>query len=181
MPYELFHERFPTIAEKETRSITIIQNPELPNDSYGLIESYCNEPDCDCRRVFMSVLSEKQEKVLAVIAFGWENEKFYAKWMGDNDPQIIKELKGPTLNLASPQSRLAPIILKLVDSVVLQDEKYIERLKTHYALFREEIGKGSQNNDNDKNSNVISFPPKIGRNLPCPCGSGKKYKKCCLK
>ena len=23
--------------------------------------------------------------------------------------------------------------------------------------------------------------PKIGRNDPCPCGSGKKYKKCCLK
>jgi len=22
-------------------------------------------------------------------------------------------------------------------------------------------------------------PPKIGRNQPCPCGSGKKYKKCC--
>ena len=22
-------------------------------------------------------------------------------------------------------------------------------------------------------------PPKIGRNEPCPCGSGKKYKKCC--
>jgi SWIM/SEC-C metal-binding protein len=22
--------------------------------------------------------------------------------------------------------------------------------------------------------------PKIGRNEPCPCGSGKKFKKCCL-
>ena len=22
--------------------------------------------------------------------------------------------------------------------------------------------------------------PKTDRNLPCPCGSGKKYKKCCL-
>lgn len=22
---------------------------------------------------------------------------------------------------------------------------------------------------------------KIGRNEPCPCGSGMKYKKCCLK
>ena len=22
--------------------------------------------------------------------------------------------------------------------------------------------------------------PKIGRNMPCPCGSGKKYKRCCL-
>ncbi len=23
--------------------------------------------------------------------------------------------------------------------------------------------------------------PKIGRNERCPCGSGRKYKKCCLK
>ncbi|MFM5522365.1 SEC-C metal-binding domain-containing protein [Aeromonas jandaei] len=23
-------------------------------------------------------------------------------------------------------------------------------------------------------------PIKIGRNEPCPCGSGKKYKPCCL-
>ncbi|MDT7520794.1 SEC-C metal-binding domain-containing protein [Rhodoferax sp. TBRC 17660] len=21
--------------------------------------------------------------------------------------------------------------------------------------------------------------PKVGRNEPCPCGSGKKFKKCC--
>ncbi len=26
----------------------------------------------------------------------------------------------------------------------------------------------------------VRAPPKIGRNAPCPCGSGKKYKKCCL-
>jgi tetratricopeptide (TPR) repeat protein len=24
------------------------------------------------------------------------------------------------------------------------------------------------------------FMAKVGRNAPCPCGSGKKYKKCCL-
>jgi len=22
-------------------------------------------------------------------------------------------------------------------------------------------------------------PPRVGRNDPCPCGSGKKFKKCC--
>ena len=27
---------------------------------------------------------------------------------------------------------------------------------------------------------VVRPVPKIGRNDPCPCGSGKKYKKCCL-
>jgi uncharacterized protein YecA (UPF0149 family) len=26
---------------------------------------------------------------------------------------------------------------------------------------------------------IIRKGPKIGRNDPCPCGSGKKYKKCC--
>jgi len=27
---------------------------------------------------------------------------------------------------------------------------------------------------------IVRSEPKIGRNDPCPCGSGKKYKKCCL-
>lgn len=27
---------------------------------------------------------------------------------------------------------------------------------------------------------IVRQSPKIGRNDPCPCGSGKKYKKCCL-
>ncbi len=30
-----------------------------------------------------------------------------------------------------------------------------------------------------KISTTVVKPPKIGRNDPCPCGSGKKYKKCC--
>lgn len=28
---------------------------------------------------------------------------------------------------------------------------------------------------------IVNEEPKIGRNDPCPCGSGKKYKKCCMK
>ena len=31
----------------------------------------------------------------------------------------------------------------------------------------------------EKTSHTIVKAPKIGRNDPCPCGSGKKYKKCC--
>lgn len=27
---------------------------------------------------------------------------------------------------------------------------------------------------------IRSSAPKVGRNDPCPCGSGKKYKHCCL-
>lgn len=32
-----------------------------------------------------------------------------------------------------------------------------------------------------KNSRTIVKEAKVGRNDPCPCGSGKKYKKCCGK
>ena len=28
---------------------------------------------------------------------------------------------------------------------------------------------------------IINRGEKVRRNDPCPCGSGKKYKKCCLK
>jgi hypothetical protein len=31
----------------------------------------------------------------------------------------------------------------------------------------------------EKKSKTVVKPPKVGRNDPCPCGSGKKYKKCC--
>ena len=32
-----------------------------------------------------------------------------------------------------------------------------------------------------KRSKTYVAPKKIGRNDPCPCGSGKKYKACCGK
>ncbi len=31
----------------------------------------------------------------------------------------------------------------------------------------------------EKTSHTVVKPPKVGRNDPCPCGSGKKFKKCC--
>ncbi len=41
--------------------------------------------------------------------------------------------------------------------------------------------RGFQTIEENKTNNVIAFPksPKIGRNEPCPCGSGKKHKHCC--
>lgn len=42
------------------------------------------------------------------------------------------------------------------------DEETLER------LYREQ-----------KISTTVINGPKVGRNDPCPCGSGKKYKKCC--
>ena len=54
-----------------------------------------------------------------------------------------------------------------------------------WACFREDRAKNTTRvAPNSKLSPAPSSPisratPKIGRNEPCPCGSGKKYKKCC--
>jgi len=141
MAYTPFYEKFSEIAKKETRSIIAIGDLELPAGNYALIEAYCDEVGCDCRRVFFNVFSEKRNEIVAVIAYGWENSKFYADWFGDDDPMIIKELKGPILNVASHQSELAPILLDKVRKYVLMDMHYIERIKRHYRMFKDVIEK----------------------------------------
>ena len=176
MAYTSFHEKFPEIAEKETRLLTLINDPELPTGDYGLLEAYCDEAGCDCRRVFFNVHSEKRNKIVAVIAYGWEDSKFYADWFGDDDPKIIEELKGPVLNSASPQSELAHILLNRVKEYILKDEYYIERIQRHYRMFKDLIEKENRNETSIKSDKKVKI--EVGRNAPCPCGSGKKYKRC---
>ncbi len=141
MPYVSFYEHFPEIAERETRTFTILEKSSsgIPPGQYALVEMYCDERGCDCRRVFFYVISSSKKDVGAVIAYGWERPEFYARWMGDDDPEIIKDLQGPILNMGSPQSSLAPAILEIMKGIILQDSAYIERIKTHYKMFRDKI------------------------------------------
>lgn len=52
-----------------------------------------------------------------------------------------------------------------------------------WDCFDENKKKRNQNIENFFNNNIKTktYIQKIGRNEPCPCGSGKKYKKCCGK
>ena len=49
-------------------------------------------------------------------------------------------------------------------------------------LEREQVAKPTYTNlDGENNTRPVIKKKKIGRNDPCPCGSGKKYKNCCGK
>lgn len=56
---------------------------------------------------------------------------------------------------------------------------YLYDLPQWAGIFSKEKKKEIQRSWRE--SKVIVNEPKIGRNDPCPCGSGKKYKKCCGK
>ena len=147
MPYQQFHHLFPEMAEAETRSITVLTDDDeygLPPGDYGFCEMFCNERGCDCRRVFFYVLASFRPGPQAVVAWGWEPPEFYAKWLHDDDPEMLDDLVGPCLNIGSPQTELSGGILGLVRDVLLADEAYVERVKRHYWLFRARIdGKSS--------------------------------------
>jgi hypothetical protein len=57
-----------------------------------------------------------------------------------------------------------------------------ERLNTDYAfssdLFKQQEQEEEQPQQERQQPYIV--PKTVGRNDPCPCGSGKKYKKCCL-
>ena len=58
------------------------------------------------------------------------------------------------------------------------DFKSIRQMKKWMKAHEAELRAGGMA-DVPKVETVVHDGPRVGRNDPCPCGSGKKYKKCC--
>ncbi len=121
------------------------------------------------------VLGEKQSKevekriLLQSIDFNWKSHIQYLEQLrqviglrsyGQRDPLI--EYKKEAFDLFST----------LLEKLKLDYVKILMNLK----VYSEPTEKLSQNISKEKFKNLGK---KISRNEPCPCGSGKKYKKCC--
>ena len=61
-------------------------------------------------------------------------------------------------------------------TVMPRPQEEIKRVEVAKPIAEGFVGDGSQT---QKKKPVVRKTPKVGRNDPCPCGSGKKYKKCC--
>ena len=64
-----------------------------------------------------------------------------------------------------------------LDTVTILLKSEVRKTPTKQAE-RKELQEGGGSTEN-KPSGTIVKGKKIGRNDPCPCGSGKKYKNCC--
>ena len=58
---------------------------------------------------------------------------------------------------------------------------YNTRLKKDAPIERKQVLKAEPTGSDGSISETRRVGKKIGRNDPCPCGSGLKYKKCCGK
>jgi len=116
-----------------------------------------------------------------------EEEKLFRKTyllIRTNFDDYTKEIKDELDNLEN-----------LAKYIIIGIKKQFEPPKLNPKFAKMFSGKKSFENDEEdyekdykkeiNKKNKISEPvrvePKVGRNAPCPCGSGKKYKKCCMK
>lgn len=132
-----FYNYFPDLAVSETRYIIIRGRDDLPDGEYAFLELYCEDTDCDCRRVVIDIIArDTGPKIWATINYGWESSEFYESWMGSK--KLAEGIKGASLDPINPQTEYSPVLLQVFE-YVLKDEAYVERLKRHYYLFKHAV------------------------------------------
>jgi hypothetical protein len=181
MPFDTV---FPDLAKNEVRVVHIVDRHELPKGAYLLREFYCNEPECDCRRVLLQVYWAEGEIVAATINYAFEP----SKPPFDDEPQLF-------LDPLNPQTDMSEVLFDIFEEMIATDRPYHDRLVRHYEMWKRVVDDPEhpdhakvRSEEHDDPSFRPVFPrqeplrrtgPKVGPNAPCPCGSGKKYKRCC--
>lgn len=153
---------------------------------------YCEE--------MLEVLSEKHQltientkRAIADSYYALGNKEkcdsLYAGWL-DEDPQWgwgyigWSDCYGFGTNKINPDQTRAEEIIRL--ALEKEDVRDREDVLMRGAEIYEELGQIEKAKELEKEmkslrrqANTLIKPAKIGRNDPCPCGSGQKYKKCC--
>jgi len=150
---------------------------------YFLDDQYCLSSTCSCTHVALTCNVVNNDKAIEkadplTLLFDYQKESYEIMDHGSENIALPKEL---------------------VDEILLYDlgKIYKERhqkLRTIYNNFRKKSQEERQERQDhqERQEQGHQYPfnkpapqkpivsQKIARNSPCPCGSGKKYKKCCL-
>ena len=121
-----------------------------------LLDYYCINPTCGCTHLYFDVVREKENLGLL--------------WYDYKERQVVDGSDAIPLNEAN---------------------SYLRDLRNRYKGFEERLQKRHQNikglfikhlkiNNLSVGEKQLREITKISRNALCPCGSGKKYKKCCM-
>ena len=77
------------------------------------------------------------------------------------------------------QKTLSTLFRIKISSEEEVDKEALEKKKRQQSEMR--LSRGGGGPDETQKQPIKREGEKVGRNEPCPCGSGKKYKKCCGK
>lgn len=135
-----FGDWFPDLAVRQMIPLCIDPpRARLPVKHYWLLEYYCDEPGCDCRRVVLDLVSSAiPNRVFASIVFGWDSLSFYRSWAGTRDLGDARPLKLGALDESQLNCDWADVLLKHVRKEVLSNPRAVARFRRHYEMFKRE-------------------------------------------
>ncbi|NMA86956.1 MAG: hypothetical protein GX968_06495, partial [Tissierellia bacterium] len=69
----------------------------------------------------------------------------------------------------------------MTNSIQEDTIRYIFNIEKEVQIQRKQVANptSTSHGDGDSGSKPVVKKERVGRNDPCPCGSGEKYKKCC--
>jgi hypothetical protein len=144
---------------------------QLDDINYLLDDQYCLSSKCSCINAVLTFMPIKNGKALnktnpLTISFNYKKRT----WQIENN--------GPK-NIATPEDLVKEILDKNLENTFKERHSNLHIL---YKNYRKTKGKSlKESHEIQQLAKESGKQEKIGRNAPCPCGSGKKYKKCCMK
>ncbi len=139
---------------------------ETAGGLWVVLERYCSNPACACQEVFLSIVSVPRDATRRTVG-----EKDVTQLQFDYARDSVKVLKnGP------PGS---PPPLELFAALRAAQPDLEERLRRRNRVLRQAHHQARPSQARLTTPNPVRAETKVGRNDPCPCGSGKKFKKCC--
>jgi hypothetical protein len=123
---------------------------------YKYLEIYCKNNDCDCTEIVLHIY--RDDEYLGDARYDYKQQRLTTEYN----------------HLINLDTLIEASELFEVKHEYVKSRFEVESLEREEVVIRAEIEgykKGIKNMQSAK----------IGRNQPCPCGSGKKYKRCCLE
>jgi len=97
---------------------------------------------------------------------------------GQQDPLVAYKREGHQL-FQEMIERVKEETIRLLFHIQIQREEQVQQLRREQE--EQPMFYGPADGGGSSRSKTVKKDRKVGRNDPCPCGSGKKYKKCCGK
>ena len=121
------------------------------------------------------------EKTYDKIKNLWEGNKIYNDNMEEVKEYVSKETMNPEI-VSIPTVQEVPSTGMIMDEVPMSEANNQSREAMEAAISTDQMKKfeALAKAWKEAHTQKIRKFDKIGRNDPCPCGSGKKYKNCCL-
>jgi hypothetical protein len=147
---------------------------KLPRGTYVFVDLYCPALNCNCKN-----------GIVDIYKIGKNSDVYNQKITLKNRPQVTLKFswkKNPNswkIEVYSSHQSFDKTQKFLALFNQLVKDSFAEKLTSRYSRFKQTIKENARRLDAMIEHNMETSE-KIGRNDMCPCGSGKKYKKCCI-